>query len=171
MGELKGYMKGRVLPGIPFMQDFEKFELNQDTSKPPPPALPNTVEPPTPFAYPPLPWNAARFKWEIREKDGTKALMKTIEDMRLQRGMIFINRPDLSNYTIEADVLSEGNKRKMSEIGIIDQRYLIVLKATRSGSRSRRIRSCSARMCPSSGRQTSGITSRPASKWPRTAPV
>jgi outer membrane protein assembly factor BamB len=42
--------------------------------------------------------------------------------------MVFINRPDLHNYTIEADVLSEGNKRKMSEVGLINQRYLIVLK-------------------------------------------
>ena len=87
-----------------------------------------TLEPPTAFAYPPLPWNAARFKWEIRDRDGNKALVKTISDMRLQRGMIFINRSDLSNYTVQADVLSEGNKRKMSEIGIINQRYLIVLK-------------------------------------------
>ena len=128
VGEMKGYMKGRVLPGIPFVQDFEKFELNQDTSKPPAPGVPNTVEPPTPFAYPPLPWNAARFKWEIRDKDGNKALVKTIDDKKLQRGMVFINRSDLSNYTVEADVLSEGNKRKMSEIGIINQRYMITLK-------------------------------------------
>jgi len=128
LGDLKGYFKGRVLPGLPLTQDFEKYELNQDTSKPPPPAIPNTLEPPTPFAYPPLPWNAARFKFEIREKDGNKALVKTIDNKRLQRGMIFINRPDLHNYTIEADVLTEGNKRKMSEIGIINQRYLIVLK-------------------------------------------
>ncbi|MEI9897031.1 MAG: PQQ-binding-like beta-propeller repeat protein [Chthoniobacter sp.] len=128
VGDLKGYFKGRVLPGLPLTQDFDKYELNQDTSKPPPPAVPNTLEPPTPFAYPPLPWNAARFRFEIRDKDGNKALVKTIDNKRLQRGMIFINRPDLRNYTIEADVLTEGNKRKMSEIGIINQRYLINLK-------------------------------------------
>jgi hypothetical protein len=60
--------------------------------------------------------------------DGTKALVKTIEDKRLQRGTVFFNRPELHNYTIEADVLSEGNKRKMSEIGLVNQRYLIALK-------------------------------------------
>ncbi|MEA3209157.1 MAG: hypothetical protein QOE70_2214 [Chthoniobacter sp.] len=128
LGELKGYFKGRILPGLPLKQDFESYELNQDTSKPPPPGAPNTLEPPTPFAYPPLPWNAARFKWEVRDKDGNKALVKTIDDKRLQRGTVFINRADLHNYTIEADVLSEGNKRKMSEIGLINQRYVIVLK-------------------------------------------
>ena len=122
------YFKGRILPSIPLKQDFEAYELNQDTSKPPPPAVPNTLEPPTPFAYPPLPWNAARFKFEIREKDGNKALVKTIDNKRLQRGVVFINRPDLKNYTIEADLLTEGNKRKMSELGLINQRYLINLK-------------------------------------------
>ncbi len=126
--ELKGYVKARVLPGLPFIQDFEKYELNQDTSKPPAPAVPNTLEPPTPFAYPPLPWNAARFKFEIRDKDGNKALVKTIDNKRLQRGTIFMNRPDLRNYTIEADVLSEGNKRKMSEVGVVNQKYMIILK-------------------------------------------
>jgi outer membrane protein assembly factor BamB len=128
LGELKGYFKGRILPGLPLTQDFEKFELTQDTSKPPAPAVPNTLEPPTPFAYPPLPWNAARFRFEVREKDGNKALVKTIDNKRVQRGMVFINRADLSNYTVEADVLSEGNKRKMSEVGLVNQRYLIVLK-------------------------------------------
>lgn len=128
LGALKGYFKGRILPGVPLTQDFEAYELNQDTSKPPAPAVPNTLEPPTAFAYPPLPWNSARFKWEVRDKDGNKALCKTIDNKRLQRGFIFINRPDLKNYTIEADVLTEGNKRKMSEVGVINQRYLINLK-------------------------------------------
>ncbi len=128
LGDIKGYFKGRILPGLPLTQDFEKYELNQDTSKPPPPGVPNQLEPPTPFAYPPLPWNAARFRFEVRDKDGNKALVKTIDNKRTQRGMIFINRADLKNYTAEADVLSEGNKRKMSEVGLINQRYAIVLK-------------------------------------------
>ena len=55
-------------------------------------------------------------------------MVKTIEDRRFQRGTVFIGHPDMSNYTIEADVLSEGNRRKMSEVGIINQRYMIVLK-------------------------------------------
>ncbi len=128
LGDLKGYFKGRILPGLPYTQDFEKYELTQDTSKPPAPGVPNTLEPATPFAYPPLPWNAARFRFEVRDKDGNKALVKTIDNKRVQRGMVFINRADLRNYTVEADVLSEGNKRKMSEVGLVNQRYLIVLK-------------------------------------------
>jgi len=29
---------------------------------------------------------------------------------------------------MEADVMSEGNRRKMSEVGLVDQRYYVVLK-------------------------------------------
>jgi hypothetical protein len=41
---------------------------------------------------------------------------------------VFIGEPEMKNYTIQADVFSEGNRRKMSEVGVINQRYLIVLK-------------------------------------------
>ena len=34
----------------------------------------------------------------------------------------------MKNYTMEADVLSDGNKRKMSDVGVINQRYIILLK-------------------------------------------
>lgn len=131
MGELKGTMRARVLPDLPLKMDFEQFELSVSTDNPPAPAIPNTLEPATPFAYPPLPWNSARFRFEVRKAPGegeNKALCKTIDNKLFQRGQIFIGHPDSKNYTVEADVLTEGNKRKMSEIGVVNQRYLIVLK-------------------------------------------
>lgn len=123
--EIAGFVKGRILPYLPVTFDFEQFELSNTTT--------NTVEPPTPFAYPPLPWNSARFRFEVRNQtdaSGTvsKALVKTIENKLFQRGQIFFGFPTATNYTIEADVLSEGNRRKMSEVGLINQRYLIILK-------------------------------------------
>jgi outer membrane protein assembly factor BamB len=120
LGAVKGYIKGRVLATLPLRQDFESFELSNVTT--------NTVEPPTKYAFPPLPWNGARFRFEVRDKDGTKALCKTIDNKLFQRGMIFIGHPDMKNYTIEGDVLSEGNRRKMSEAGVVNQRYIVVLK-------------------------------------------
>jgi outer membrane protein assembly factor BamB len=120
VGDLKGYIKVRIMSTLPLKQDFESFTLSNTTT--------NTVEPPTPFAYPPLPWNSARFRFEVRDKEGTKALCKTIDNKLFQRGTIFIGHPDMKNYTIQADVLSEGNRRKMSEIGVVNQRYIIVLK-------------------------------------------
>jgi len=117
---LKGYMRGRVLPGLPIRQDFEASVLTEMTT--------NYVEPPTPFAYPPLPWIGARFKFDVRDKDGNKSLVKTIDNPFFQRAMVFMGTPDLKNYTIEADVMSDGNKRNMSTVGVINQRYRVTLK-------------------------------------------
>jgi hypothetical protein len=117
---LTGTFRGRVLPQLPLWEDFEAFELSSTTT--------NTVEPPTAFAYPPLPWIGARVKFEVRDRDGTKALTKTIDNKFFQRGVVFIGTPEMRNYTIEADVMTEGNRRKMSEVGLINQRYLIALK-------------------------------------------
>lgn len=117
---LHGYMRGRVLPYFPIKQDFESFELSETTT--------NEFEPPTKFAYPPLPWIGARFKFEVREVDGSKVLTKTIDNKFFQRGTVFLGEANAKNYTIQADVMSEGNRRKMSEVGVINQRYMIVLK-------------------------------------------
>jgi hypothetical protein len=143
-------MRGRVLQDLPVKVDFETYELKEMTGpgignevKALPPAEPgkpapqpnptnwNVVEPPTAFAYPPLAWNGARFRFEVREAPGggNKALCKTIDNKIFQRGQVFIGHPDMKNYTIEADVMSEGNKRKMSDIGLINQRYLVVLRS------------------------------------------
>ena len=117
LGDAKGYIRGRVLPYLPLNQDFEAISLTET----------NLAEGAT-FAYPPLPWIGARFKFEVREKDGTKCLTKTIDNKFFQRATVFLGTADAKNYTIEADVMSDGNRRKMSEVGIINQRYAIVLK-------------------------------------------
>jgi outer membrane protein assembly factor BamB len=120
LGELKGYVRGRVIKDPPFEEDFESFELSQTTT--------NSMEPPTSFAYPPLPWIGARFRFEVREKDGNKVLTKTIDNKFFQRGSVFLGGPEMKSYTVEADVMSEGTRRKMSEVGLVNQRYVIVLK-------------------------------------------
>jgi outer membrane protein assembly factor BamB len=116
-GDLKGYIRGRVLPYLPLSQDFETMTLPE-----------TNANEGAAFAYPPLPWIGARFKFEVRERDGNKVLAKTIDNKFFQRATVFLGAPDAKNYTIEADVMSDGNRRKMSEVGVINQRYAIVLK-------------------------------------------
>ncbi len=116
VGALKGYIRGRVLPNAPLKQDFESFTLSETNTEG------------TAFAYPPLPWIGARFKFDVREKDDSKVLAKTIDNRFFQRATVFIGTPEMSRYTIQADVMSDGNRRKMSEVGVINQRYLVVLK-------------------------------------------
>jgi outer membrane protein assembly factor BamB len=113
---LKGYIRGRVMPNIPLKQDFESITLTETNSDG------------ESWAYPPLPWIGARFKFDVREKDGSKVMAKTTSNRFFQRATVFIGTPEMKNYTIQADVMSDGNRRKMSEVGIINQHYLIVLK-------------------------------------------
>jgi len=117
MGNLKGYIRGRLLPYLPLHQDFEWLTLSETNAT-------DGVA----FAYPPLPWIGARFKFEVRQHEGSKVMAKTVENRFFQRATVFFGAPDAKSYTIEADVMSDGNRRKMSEVGIINQRYAIVLK-------------------------------------------
>ena len=117
VGDLKGYMRGRILPYLPIKQDFEWASLTETNP------VDNAM-----FAYPPLPWIGARFKFEIRDLNGNKVLAKTTDNPFFQRATVFIGESSTKNYTIEADVMSEGNKRNMSEVGLVNQRYYIVMK-------------------------------------------
>jgi outer membrane protein assembly factor BamB len=116
-GEVKGTMRGRALPTMPYTEDFEGYELPEDHPV-------DKVK----FAYPPLPWIGARFKWEIREVDGTKAMAKTLDKILFQRAITYIGHEDQSDYVLQADVMTDGNRRVKSDVGLINQRYVVVLK-------------------------------------------
>jgi outer membrane protein assembly factor BamB len=117
IGDYKGYVRGRVISALPFTQDFESFEPSE--------SLP--ADPSAKFAYPPLPWIGARFKFDIRDVGGNKVLAKTLDNVFFQRAMVFFGHPDDKNYTFEADVMSDGNRRTMSSVGVINQHYMVVL--------------------------------------------
>jgi outer membrane protein assembly factor BamB len=112
-----GTFRGRILPSLPINENFEGFQLT----------VPHPTETGVQFAYPPLPWIGARFKWEVRDLDGNKVLAKTLDNIFFQRSMAFIGDAGMRNYTMEADVRSDGNRRTMSIVGLINQRYLIAL--------------------------------------------
>ena len=118
VNNLNGFVRGRILPNIPFEENFEGFELK----------VSHKQEAGVQFDYPPLPWIGARFKWEIRKLEGNKVLTKTLDRLLFQRTMTFIGHSDMKNYTMSADVMSDGNRRIMSTVGFINQRYIIALK-------------------------------------------
>ena len=117
---LTGITRGRVLPAPPLREDLERFEIANAHPE-------GHMEAGAEFAYPPLPWIGARFKWEIRERDGGKVLRKTLDNVLFQRAITFIGDPNLKNYTLQADVMTDGNRRIKSNVGLINQRYFITL--------------------------------------------
>jgi len=149
-GSAFGVIRGRVLQDLPIAEDFEKTDINQVTLADGVTVKPLTAPPPsTPvppgaapvvaataeeaaagvkFAYPPLPWIGARFKWEVRDMDGQKVLAKTMAPVFFQRAFSFIGNSGMSNYTMQADVMTDGSRRMKGEVGVINQRYLIALK-------------------------------------------
>jgi outer membrane protein assembly factor BamB len=115
-GGVSGFVRGRILPAPPVAEDFEGFALDETDEA-------GGAR----YAHPPLPWIGARLKWRIVERDGTKVLAKTLDRVLFQRSMVFLGHHDERNYTIAADVMSDGNRRGMSTVGVINQRYIIAL--------------------------------------------
>lgn len=109
-------IRGRILPVPPYSYDFEGIQL--------PAKRPDG----TAFAYPPLPWIGARLKWEIRAREDGHVLAKTLDRWLFQRSTVFIGHAKDRNYIVSADVMSDGGRRGMSDVGVINQRYMIVLR-------------------------------------------
>jgi outer membrane protein assembly factor BamB len=106
-GGLAGAARLRIVPAVPFTIDF----ANAKAPSPPPPY-----------------WLGAGPKWEIRELDGDKVLARKLDNPLFQRTMSLLGHPSETNYTMQADIRSDGNRRTLSSGGVINQRYLIMLK-------------------------------------------
>lgn len=116
LGDWKASARVRVVPRIPWSEDFEAATLDKpgsDGAK---------------VAFPPTSWIGAFKKWEVVEHEGGKVLRKTLDNPLFQRSMGFCGHPDMAGYTTRIDVMTDGNRRSMSSAGVVNQRYLIQLK-------------------------------------------
>jgi outer membrane protein assembly factor BamB len=121
-GGITGTIRGRVLQNLPISMNFDGTQLTEEFPKD------DHGNPPYKFAYPPLPWIGARFKFQVMDKDGQMVFGKSFDRMLFQRATTFIAPSNLSNYTMQVDGLTEGSARVKSDIGVIHQRYMIVLR-------------------------------------------
>jgi outer membrane protein assembly factor BamB len=108
----------RTVPALPYSEDFESVTLDQ-------PSVDAPAE--QRFGAAPSFW-FGRVKWDVREKDGSKVLARVVDNPLFQRTISHFGDADDSNYTVRADVLVEGNRRGMTTVGLINQRYLIQLR-------------------------------------------
>lgn len=103
---ITGEARVRVVPPLPWSENFDAMTVNTF----------------------PQHWTNAGMKYIVREIDGNKVLVKTTEGSSLlSRARAYMGPSDLSDYTIEADVMATEKRRQMGEAGVIAQRYSLVL--------------------------------------------
>jgi outer membrane protein assembly factor BamB len=106
IGTQVGASRVRVIPDLPWSFDFED---GRDT--------------------PPPQWANATNKFAVRDLEGNKVLVKLAENdfAFAKRCRPFFGSPELSNYTIEADVRGLERRRQLGDIGVVAQRYELVM--------------------------------------------
>jgi len=91
------------------------------------------VIPPLPWNYTfdgdkaAMPWWTSNAKGTIGTVDGDSVLVRPRDDTVGRRTRFIMGKPDWSGYTIEADVRGVEMRRQRGDIGLINQRYVMVL--------------------------------------------
>lgn len=117
-GKLAGFARVRVFPPLPWKIDFSKVPLNK----------------------PPLTWIGAGMKFAVHELDENgkkvKVLTKLTDIALFARARTYFGTPDMSNYTIDGDVMVRETVRndngqivrQTPDVGLINSRYVLELK-------------------------------------------
>jgi outer membrane protein assembly factor BamB len=106
-GGLMARARVRVQPRLPYRQDFEKV----------------------PEGRTPGGWVNCQGKFAVQQKDGSKVLVKmaTNASPLVCRANAFISKPELTDYTIEADVMGSKKHDDMPDAGVVACRYTLML--------------------------------------------
>lgn len=106
VGGVTGAANVRVIPPLPWAEGFDAVE-------------------PTTF---PAHWVGMMLKYQVRDLEGNRVLVKTTEGSSLlSRARAYIGPSDMHDYTIEMDVRATERRRTMGDAGVIAQRYALVL--------------------------------------------
>ncbi len=96
----------RVFAAAPWSENFDTIPVNNAPSS----------------------WVSMTTKFAVREVNGNKVLVKTIEGSSLlSRSRAYMGPSDLSNYTVESDVFATVKRRQQGDAGVIAQRYVLTL--------------------------------------------
>lgn len=108
----------RVAPSIPYKQDFEKV----------------------PVGATPGGWISTTGKFTVMEKDGGKVLRKIATNPAppVARANGYIGLPDMTNYTIQVDINSEGLRDGLCDMGVQNCRYHCFLDGKRDPADNKR---------------------------------
>lgn len=103
VGDLKGAARVRVVPPLPWSEDFESVEVDKNPSH----------------------WVGAGTKFLVKVKDGNKVLVKAPVRRGLNRSNVYLGPPGMANYTIQADLMGAKRGRRRSDMGLIANRYTL----------------------------------------------
>ena len=115
-GEMKATARVRVIPALPWTEDFEAIELGKSPSH----------------------WIGATGKFFVREgpavstsvgavsnRANTKVLVKTPVARGLNRSNVYLGLPTMRDYTIQVDLMGTKDKRRLPDMGLIANRYTL----------------------------------------------
>ena len=102
-GDMKATARVRVIPSLPWTEDFETIELEKI----------------------PTHWIGATGKFFVREKGGGKALVKTPVQRGLNRSNVYLGPSTMKDYQIQVDLMGTKNKRRLPDMGLIANRYTL----------------------------------------------
>ena len=102
-GEMKAMARLRVIPSLPWTEDFEAIELEKTPSH----------------------WIGATGKFFVREKNGNKVLVKPPARVGLDRSNVYLGPATMENYQIQVDLMGTKNKRRLPDMGLIANRYTL----------------------------------------------
>ena len=106
VGAISGTARVRVIEPLPWAWDFEAAVAEA----------------------PPTWWTGAPGKVFQRTIEGAgKVLMRPRDDTVGRRSKVFFGQPNLSGYTVEADVRGREQRRQRGDVGLINERYGLVL--------------------------------------------
>ena len=101
MGDLTGQAWVRVVPNLPWTEDFESVEVGKN----------------------PLHWVWGGRGFTVEEKEGNKVLARPPAARGLDRANLYVGPPNLKGYTIQADLMGTKNRRRLPDMGLIANRY------------------------------------------------
>ncbi|MDE0503476.1 MAG: serine/threonine protein kinase, partial [Candidatus Poribacteria bacterium] len=106
VGEVSDTARVRVIPELPWHEDFESIEEGK---------------------HPPH-WVRASGRYRVREMDGNKVLVKPPARRGLHRSNVYIGRPNMSDYTVQVDLMGTKPKRNLPDMGLIANRYTLEMQ-------------------------------------------
>ena len=99
----KATSRVRVIAPLPWLEDFEQVDL--DTF--------------------PTHWIGAGSKFFVRQDGNNRILVKPPVKRGLNRSVVFIGTPEMSDYTIQVDLKGSKNKRRIPDMGLVANRYIL----------------------------------------------